>query len=347
MNPMFLMFALLAGTGAMSAMAGGRARNVDSDKPLNVVEDVVQDVAVDGGSTTGDSAQSAPPLQTGGTGEGSGGTISPPVPPLQTGGTGENGGGVAPTPISGDAISVVTGRVTTLAPPDGDIASIRIVNQPQDGHVSVNPDNTIALVMTNTQATGSMSFSYEVTRADGSTSLHSTPLQVTDGPQAAGWATGEAHYMLETDANGDLVIEHGDNHRVVYVSASDNALSLADIARLEGRTVDEITGTWLAANPKYGASEKMALAEDAGSALWQTISRGRETSNWLLLERGHTYDSIGQLVHKEAWGESEIHPLYIGAWGDGTKPEVTQLRTTSVNAGTSSSTGCTSRAACG
>ncbi len=255
--------------------------------------------------------------------------VSIPKPPVQTGGEASDGGDVAPTELSGDPVAAYSGRMMTLAPEGDDITSVRIVSQPQHGHVSVNPDNTLALVLTQTEATGPMSFTYEVTHTDGTTSLHKTPLDVTAGPQLKGWGTSEKHYMLEVDENDRVVVEHGENHRKVYISKSDAALTRADIAALEGVTVDKVTGSFLAARPHYGASEETALAPDAGMQLWGRVSgKGSETSNWLLFERGYSYGAEVshpvRLVQEAASGESELNPLYIGAWGEGAKPTMTE-----------------------
>jgi hypothetical protein len=324
MNPMALLLALLASVGAAGALSGGRSRNVDRD------DDDDDGTSGDGGSTggnapRGDGTKDLPDYE-----------ITIPTPPVQTGGTGSDGGSVAATPITGQSVSLMTGRMATLAPPTEDVASIRIVAQPKAGHVSVNPDKTIAVVLTDTVETGPMSFSYEVTHADGTKTLHTTPLNVTPGLQDDGWGTSDTHYMLETDENDRIVVEHGDNHRAVYISNSDKALTLADIAKLEGLSVDRITGSWLAANPKYGSSEDVPLAQDAGIRLWKTISpRESQTSNWLLFERGHTYDDLGwggsnndwtQTIVRGASGESELHPLLHGAWGSGAKPVLTQFQ---------------------
>ncbi len=152
----------------------------------------------------------------------------------------------------------------------------------------MNPDNTLALVLTDSDHTGPLSFGYEVSYADGTTSQFEAPLTVEPGLQAAGWGTGDAIYMLETDANDDIVVEHGDNHRKVYVSGSEDALTIADIAALEDLDPSKITGKWLAANPDYGSDPDMALAEDAGNALWVALDRRRRgaSSHWLLFERG-------------------------------------------------------------
>jgi hypothetical protein len=241
-----------------------------------------------------------------------------PTPPVQ--GDGEAVGAdlnalVNPT-------SVYSGRVSTIAPQGTDVSSIRILDRPDYGHLSINPDNTLSLVMTDSDYTGRLTFSYETTSSTGATAVRNVSLNVQQDPQVLGWATGENHYMLETDAEGDLVIEHGDNHRKVFVSGSGDALTRAEIAAMEGVSVNTITGEWLAANPEYGGSEGMALAQDAGSLLWNTIAgRGAaDNSHHLLLERGYTYDDIGRLVGRGTDGESELNPMVIGAYGEGARP---------------------------
>jgi hypothetical protein len=53
--------------------------------------------------------------------------------------------------------------------------------------------------------------------------------------------------------NGDIIVEHGDNHREVYVSESNSALSAQDIAAMAGVSANQVTGKWLMDNPQYGA----------------------------------------------------------------------------------------------
>ena len=128
--------------------------------------------------------------------------------------------------------------------------------------------------------------------------------------------------MLETDADGNLVVEHGDVHREVFVSNSPEALSRADIAELEGLEESQITDAWLANNPIYGGSEEMALDSDAGLGVWEEITDASNgpTSHWLLFERGYEYDDVSRVVGRGVDGESELNPLYIGAYGDGAAP---------------------------
>ena len=310
MNPMAMIFLLLGGLGGLMGAGGGgsKAAKASPPPPVDPVDpiDPVDPV---------DPVDPPDPID----------PVDPnPTPPPQTGGTGEDGGAIGTTTLEG-TVGVMTGRVTTLELPGDDIASVRVMNGPDAGHVSVNPDNTFALVMTQSDYTGTESFTYEVTHDDGSTSQHQANLNVTAGTPEGGWGTGESHYMLETDENDKVVVEHGDEHRKVFVSGSDDALTIADIAALEDINVGFIDGKWLAGHPEYGASEDMALAQDAGKALWNTVSGYQsDTSNWLMFERGYQYEDMGRFIVRGSGGESEMHPLYVGAWGEGDKPEITE-----------------------
>ena len=84
---------------------------------------------------------------------------------------------------SGKVISVYGGRVTRLVPTAPDIAKIRILEQPGHGHASVNPDDTIALVLTRTEHAGALSFRYEVATPDGQTTQHEAVFEVIPSPQ--------------------------------------------------------------------------------------------------------------------------------------------------------------------
>ena len=218
-------------------------------------------------------------------------------------------------------MSVMTGRVTTINPEGDNIASVEILSGVEHGKVTVNPDNTMALVLTRTDFTGNQNFTYEVTYANGSTSTHQVNLDVTPGAQADGWATGEMHYMLETDANDRIIVEAGENHTTVYVSGSNQALSRSDIAQMEGISTNQVTGAFLAENG-YGQSEALALDEDMAMTLWNHVTpAGSSTSNHFLFERGYDYD-ISRVVTNDATGESENHPILIGAWGNGDMPVI-------------------------
>lgn len=219
------------------------------------------------------------------------------------------------------------GRVTTLLPGNYETArNVSVIDAPDEGRLTINPDNSLALVMTGSDYTGSLSFTVEITAANGSTSRQTVNLQVTEPSQEAGWGTGADHYMLETDANDDLVIETGENHREVYVSASSDALTIADIAAREGISSSAVNGEWLAAHPEYGSSPSMALAVDVGMELWQELSaEGGPSSHWLRLESGYSYDTLGSrdLMPRGIEGEDELHPVVITSYGNGEQPIIT------------------------
>ncbi|MDO6669949.1 right-handed parallel beta-helix repeat-containing protein, partial [Paracoccus sp. 1_MG-2023] len=222
--------------------------------------------------------------------------------------------------------SAMAGRVTILTPDSqDDIASMRILSAPEHGSVSVNPDNSLALVLTeNPEMDDDLSFQYEVTYLDGRSQVIDATIDVTKGAEAEGWGMGD-FYMLEQTASGDLVVEHGDNHRKVHITEGDHGLSRADIAKAEGLGEDKITSSWLVEHPEYGASADMALQSDLGMELWYAITgRGVEpSSDWLLMERGYEYEGLGRIVSRGAEGESALHPMYVGAYGEGADPIVT------------------------
>ncbi|WP_207103079.1 hypothetical protein [Paracoccus shandongensis] len=208
------------------------------------------------------------------------------------------------------------------------INSIRILEQPETGHVSVSPESGITLVMTEAErGWNKVSFAYEVTLADKSVVRVDANIDLTPAQQGNGWGLGDG-YMLETDARGKLVLEHGENHRKVYVSEGQHALTMEDIATMEGTTVAEIGktyggwGAWLAKNPEYGATQDMALTTELGMALWNNTTAFKTTSNWLLFERGYEYPAAARLVARGSNGESELHPQVIGAYGEGDDPVI-------------------------
>jgi hypothetical protein len=290
------------------------------------------DDSVTGGGGAGDGTGGGDDTTTGSgddtlSGGGGGGTSTDPdggvtEDPTGTGSSSDGGAGQVIS-LAGDAApEVYAGRVATLQH-EGDVASIRVVERPDVGNLTVNPDNTLALVLTGTDDTGPLSFTYEVTYADGSVETVTESVNVIPGLQAAGWGVGD-HYMLQTDAAGDVIVEHGDNHRLLHISGSEDALSREDIAALEGVSVDTVTAEWLAANTDYGTDPSTALEPSIGEALWREISGelAEPNSNWLLLEKGFSY-SFNRLVDEGTIGESELHPVYIGAYGEGTDPLVT------------------------
>lgn len=234
-----------------------------------------------------------------------------------------------------EVVEAIAGRVTVIDTSDLEgVQSVRIVSQGEYGQASVNPDKNISLVLSETDQDGPLSFSYEVVYDDGRIEVVTTDVAVSSGPQKNGWGLGQ-NYKLETDENDSSIIEHGDNHREVYVSAGDHALSFAEIAQKEGLPVSSITGSWLSKSPQYGSSPETALDEKAGIALWHAItgSKAPPSSHWLLLESGHSYDELGVILKRGTQGESELHPVVIAAYGEGDKPiiEKTQVYNTPDN----------------
>ena len=226
----------------------------------------------------------------------------------------------------GDPIesSAIEGRVTTLTIDEDDIASIEVLTKGEHGNVTVNPDNTLALVLTQSGSDADISFDIRVTYTNGDIEDRTINVDVTEGVQDAGWGVGN-YYKLETDANDRTVVEHGDNHRKVHVSGSEDALTLQDIANIEGVALWKVDSAFLIEHEEYGSSPEMALAVDAGKALWTgLLNEEGDSSDWLLFERGYEYDdlSYSMLVNK-ANGESELNPLYIGAYGEGDRPVIT------------------------
>jgi hypothetical protein len=249
---------------------------------------------------------------------------------------------------AGQISEVSAGRVTTLEHGGDNIASIRVIEGPQFGNLTVNPDNTLALVLSHSQQTGQISFSYEVSYEDGSAETFGKTLNVVAGEQHGGWGDGE-YYLLEEDADGNLVIEHGDVHREVYISKSADALSAQDIAALEGLDPGQITSSWLAAHPEYGGDPSTALRPDIGMDLWRDITNDGPNSHWLLFEGGHTYtqnDIGGLLINRGTEGESELHPVVITTYGEGERPvfefDIEMYGREDQTASTSSSRACRS-----
>ncbi len=231
-----------------------------------------------------------------------------------------------------DPADVAGGRVTRLDPADAAapgraVARVDITEQPAFGHASVGADRSIDLVLSGEDGTGPISLGYDVTYDDGTAESFAARLDVAAPEQAAGWGAGE-HYMLETGADGRVVVETGENHRDVYVGGSDAALSRADIAAIEGLRAGDIDRAWLVDHPEYGGSAAMALDADAGMDVWYAITNpswpdyAEPGSHWLRLEAGHDYEGLGRVVNRGAMGESELHPLHVTSWGEGPAPVI-------------------------
>lgn len=156
-------------------------------------------------------------------------------------------------------------------------------------------------------------------RSDG------TPVEITVAQMISkdGWTPGR-YYMLETDANGDMVIEKGDYSRDIYVSNDPAALTRASIAAAQTPAIAEsaVTGTWLLARD-YGktAEQKVSVAvanlilDQMKADAFASGDRTR-TSYWLYLERGYSYNNLRINGH----GESPLHPNVVMAFGTGAAP---------------------------
>lgn len=227
-------------------------------------------------------------------------------------------------PALTENLAVEAGRVFKIDLPQADddnaVVDIRILTQGAHGHVSVNPDQTLSLVLSEAPSeTAPITFSYEITYASGHTRSVETQVSVTPGQQDNGWGKGE-FYMLEEGRDGKVIVEHGEAHRKVYVTAGQHGLTAGDIAKKEGISADKITTAWLAEHPEYGGSPELALSTGLGMKLWGSLTMWKANSNWLLFERGYEYEETGRLVNRASSGESALNPLFVGAYGEGGKP---------------------------
>lgn len=229
-------------------------------------------------------------------------------------------------PLRTDSLSAEAGRVLTIETEgSSEVAGVRILTQASNGHVSVNPDNSLSLVLSeNPKDHNDTVFRYEITYADGRTQEVEANVDVKAGQQAAGWSLGQV-YMLERDADGQAVVEHGENHRKVHVTEGVHGLTADEIAKTEGLQAKDITADWLAEHPEYGTTADKALSTDLGMKLWYKITAGAAgpNSHWLLFERGYQYDDTDRLITRASMGESALNPMYIGAYGEGVDPKIT------------------------
>ena len=181
--------------------------------------------------------------------------------------------------------NVALGRASTLELPDSDIISVKVTVGLGCGDVTVNPDDTLVVVLTGTTKLETQGFNVEI--SDGKVSKSTVTLTVSAGTQNKACGIGD-FYMLETDDRDNLVIEYGENHRSVYISGDECALTKADIDAIENLAGSGITSGWMETLPEYGGSEDMELAQDFGRALWGRITglRAEDYSKWLLLKQG-------------------------------------------------------------
>lgn len=230
-----------------------------------------------------------------------------------------------PLPLRVDTLTADAGRVLTIEPTgSGAIAGVKILSQTSHGHVSVNPDNSLSLVLSENPGTRTdTDFRYQITYANGRTQEVQAKVDVRDGQEPEGWGQGD-FYMLETGADGRVVVEHGENHRKIHVTEGAHGLTRVEIAKAEGVAASTVTAKWLEDHPEYGATPDKALDTTLGMELWYA-STGRNAgpnSNWLLFERGYQYEDLGRIVNRGANGESALNPTFIGAYGQGHDPKI-------------------------
>lgn len=175
------------------------------------------------------------------------------------------------------------------------LAGADLVTRPEIGRVTLAPDGRLAYLAPSGAAGRTARIVLALTRAGGRTTRHELRLALTPAVPESGWGPG-AHYTLATDARGRSIVEPGRRHRRIHVTP-------------DGATRGD------------GASPATAVTPRRAMQIWSGLSRATPVSHWLLFERGHGYDIEGNLIPR-ANGESALHPLVIGAWGRGTRPEI-------------------------
>lgn len=146
--------------------------------------------------------------------------------------------------------------------------------------------------------------------------------------QADGWGAGR-YYFLPLRPDNRFDVQPGENHRKVYATLGSHGYDAVKIGLEAGVDAATITKYWLAKNPVWGGSEDKALIGPLAFELWNHIQKehakaSRPNSDWLLLERGYSYDPsyANRFIMPGAMGEGPKTPIFIGAWGEGYKPVV-------------------------
>lgn len=138
------------------------------------------------------------------------------------------------------------------------------------------------------------------------------------------WPSADVYQIEKDPATGDLVIEPGRNHSVIYTSQSTEAYDETAIAS-EYNTANgtslaasDITPAWLIEHPEYGATSAKALKWSLAYKLiaGQNLEDRVYPSLHLYFECGYSYGTIPPQIH----GESPLHPHVIRKWGTGADP---------------------------
>ena len=186
------------------------------------------------------------------------------------------------------------GAVRIYLPGSGaETAEVELLSAPEIGTATVGPDGRLAYALGDAAARGTVAFRVALTRASGARSEHEIRIALADPGTAAGWGEGD-HYRLRTDAAGRSIVEPGRRHARVHV-----------------RPGGLDSGT--------GVTPATAVSLARGLKLWRRGAKNPGVSNWLLFERGHSYRSRGALIPRGN-GESPLHPMLVGAWGEGARP---------------------------
>ena len=208
------------------------------------------------------------------------------------------------------ALSALGGRVNEY----DDLATISggILRQQYDGSSTLD----LTEVRGPTTLTGTTSTGVPVT------------VQVDQMINKDGWAPGHS-YMLETDSNGDLILEPGEYTRDIYMSAAPDALTAAAIGAMQNPPIaaSAVTGSWLLARD-YGKTPETKLATTVARSIitaMMAVSNTGPDKIWpsyqLYIENGYGY--TGLII--DGQGQSPLHPNVIRAFGTGEPPRHVQL----------------------
>ena len=229
-------------------------------------------------------------------------------------------------PYGGVPLDVVAGRTVRLTFDVNGLSGVSVTAAPLHGNAVVNPDLSVSLVLTTVSYTGAMTLGVDLTDGSGTQAV-TLNLNVLSPIQHLGWPLGLNIYMLPVNGDGTLDVQPGSAHRKVYVSPT--GLTAAQIEAAESLSAGTVTANWLRDNAigqTYGISEATALASGLGFGLFQALTpQPSSTSHWLLMQRGGTYN-FDRVFRRGARGESMLAPLYIGAWGEGANPILSQAQ---------------------
>ncbi|MEL6411976.1 MAG: hypothetical protein AAFQ38_16415 [Pseudomonadota bacterium] len=226
------------------------------------------------------------------------------------------------------SLAAILRRTTVLTDPSGP-DSVEVVSQPAEGQVIARSDNRLTVDLEDVNSTAPLTFTYRKTNGAQTTDVDVT-INPTDDGKETGWEDG-AYYRQETDGSNAVVAYPAEDSRPIYLSEL-NAITDADMVARDPNLSDAsgITNQYLRNSQAYdagqnalpyrwGEAEDVALTHARALQLWNdTLGNNDFYSPWWLAERGGTYPSAPPV--DDYRGESQTHPLYIGAWGTGADP---------------------------